>query len=246
MAIEIYNEDCLLGFKRLADESVDLVLTDPPYRIISGGNATGKWKYSQMSGALSHQSELTRQGKFFKYNDIKFCEWLPDVYRVLKPNTHCYIMTNPRDLKELWEEAEEVGFVWQQLLMWDKGTNLPNRFYMNAYELILMLRKGGQRTINDPGCKNIITIPAVENRNHPTEKPVPLMRLLVENSTNEGEIVLDPFVGGGSTAVACQESGRNFIGFEIDEDYYRIAQDAVNGRIRKYGEAEAQISISDL
>lgn len=244
--IEIYNEDCIQGMRKLEAESVDLICTDPPYRIISGGNATGKWKYSQMSGALSHESELTKKGKIFEHNDIKFREWLPEVYRVLKPNTHCYIMINPRNLKELWEEAERVGFIWQQLIVWDKGTNLPNKFYMNAYELILMLRKGRQRVINNAGCKNIITIPAAENRNHPTEKPVPLMRLLIENSTDKGEIVLDPFVGGGSTAVACQECERSFIGYEIDENYYRIAQDAINGRIRKYGEAEAQISISDL
>lgn len=216
--IQIYNEDCIVGMQRIESESIDCLVTDPPYRIIGGGNSTGK---------LKNASELLLKGKIFKYNDIKFSEWLPEVYRVLKPNTHAYIMINPRNLKELWEEAEKVGFQYQQLLVWNKGVHSPNKFYLNAYELILMLRKGKQRWINNMGCNNIITLPIVKNKKHPTQKPVPLMRLLVENSTNAGELVLDPFMGCGSTAIACQESNRNFIGFEIDAEYYQIAMNSI-------------------
>lgn len=216
--IKIYNEDCIVGMRRIESESIDCLVTDPPYRIIGGGNSTGK---------LKNASELLLKGKIFKYNDIKFSEWLPEVYRVLKPNTHAYIMINPRNLKELWEEAEKAGFQYQQLLVWDKGVHSPNKFYLNAYELILMLRKGKQRWINNMGCKNIITLPIVKNKKHPTQKPVPLMRFFVENSTNEGELVLDPFMGCGSTAIACQESNRSFIGFEIDAEYYEVAMNSI-------------------
>lgn len=225
--ITFENRDCIEGLKELPPESVDLLVTDPPYRIISGGDSKDQFSFKQMSGAISHNSKLTKQGKIFRYNEIRFSEWLPECYRVLKPNTHAYIMVNSRNLKDLWEEAEKAGFIYQNLLVWDKGNALPNKFYMNAYELILMLRKGKQRWINHMGDRNLISIPNVRNKLHPTEKPVELMRLLIENSTGGGQTVLDPFVGSGSTIIACQESGRDFIGYEVDEEFYRIAQDRI-------------------
>lgn len=139
-----------------------------------------------------------KDGKLFKHNDIQFSEWLPEVYRVLKPGTHCYIMINPRNLKDLWQDAEDVGFVFQNLIVWDKGNQTPNKYYMNAYELILMLRKGRARNINNLGTKNILRIHnIVRTKSHPTEKPVELMQVLVENSTNENDIVMDLFMGVG-------------------------------------------------
>lgn len=231
--ISFENCNCITGLKSLQGESVDLLVTDPPYKIVSGGAAANDGR--QMSGAISHESKLTKQGKIFKYNDIKFGEWLPEVYRVLKPDTHAYIMTNPRNLKELWQEAEKAGFVWQQLIVWEKGNALPNKFYLNSYELILMLRKGGQRWINNMGTKNILPVPNVRNRNHPTAKPVELMQILIENSTEKGDTVLDPFVGGGATIIACMQSGRNFIGYEIDKEYFDRATErieAVQAQIR--------------
>lgn len=217
--MKLYNSDCIEVLKTLPAESINLCVTDPPYRIISGGDSNGRYK--KMSGRCSHSSSLTRQGKIFEHNDISFDEWLPLVYRVMKPETHTYIMTNARNLKDLWIAAENAGFAFQQLLVWEKGNVLPNKFYMNAYELILMLRKGGQRWINDMGAKNIIKIPATRNKKHPTEKPVELMKFLIEQSSGEGDTVLDLFMGCGSTGLAC--NGREFIGIEIDKEYYDIA-----------------------
>ena len=184
--IKFENRDCIEGLKELPPESVDLLVTDPPYRIISGGDSKDQFSFKQMSGAISHNSKLTKQGKIFRCNEIQFSEWLPECYRVLKPDTHAYIMVNSRNLKDLWIEAEKARFVYQNLLVWDKGNALPNKFYMNSYELILMLRKGKQRWINNMGDRNLISIPNVRNKLHPTEKPVELMRLLIENSTGGG------------------------------------------------------------
>lgn len=95
---------------------------------------------------------------------------------------------------------------------------------MQCLEFILMLRKGGERWINDMGTINCLSVPnIIGNKQHPTEKPVPLMRILIENSIRKGDVVLDPFMGSGSTAIACIQSERHFVGYEIDEQYYTIA-----------------------
>ena len=216
--------DCLDLMKDIQDEGVDLVVTDCPYHVVSGGCTT---KIHSCGGVLSKENAFN--GKLFEENNISFSEWLPDVFRVLKQDSHCYIMCNGRNLKELQIEAEKVGFVFQNILVWDKGNLTPNRYYMGACEFILMLRKGRAKTINNRGTSNILRIKnAVGKKMHPTEKPVDLMRVLIENSTQENEIVLDPFMGSGSTCIAAINTGRHYIGFEIDEKYFQIAKNRID------------------
>ena len=236
----IYNRDCLEGLKELPDESIDLLVTDCPYRLIGGGVSTSD---NAMHGILGRgakksiaekwiknekQHELAKSGKLFDNNDIEFSQWLPEVYRVLKPKTHAYIMVNGRNLKELQQEAENVGFKFQNLLVWEKNNSVSNKFYMLQSEFILMLRKGGERWINEMGTSNIIKCSnIIGNKNHPTEKPVPLMEVLIRNSSNPEDIVLDPFAGSGSTLLAARKLNRHFIGYEIDKEYY----DVINQRL---------------
>ena len=123
------------------------------------------------------------------------------------------------------------GFKYQQLIVWDKGNSTPTQYYLNSYELVLMLRKGKAKYINNIGTKNILKIPNIKGtKSHPTEKPVELMQIFIENSSNENDIVLDPFIGSGSTAVVCIESNRKFVGCEIDKKYYEIAQNRIIGK----------------
>lgn len=252
----IYNMDCLdfMGGGSL-DNRVDLLLTDCPYHIVSGG--CSNWEYGnskEPSWCISHRKVVwrnkswhilewtkhislywvlndndattyARQGKLFKHNDIKFSQWLPLVYRVLKNGCHAYIMINWRNLKELQVEAEKVWFEYQQLLVRDKGNATPNRYYLNSCEFILMLRKWPARNINEMWTKNILRVPnIIWNKKHPTEKPVELMKILIRNSTNEWELVFDPFMWAWATAIAAKELRREFVGCEIDERYYNIAQ----------------------
>lgn len=248
--MKLINDDCLLALKKIPDESIDLVVTDCPYHIVQGGCTTGL--YGNPSGVLNHDyvkatndTEYTRQGKIFKHNDIKFEEWLPEIYRVLKQDTHCYIMVNARNLAELQTKAEKVGFKFQNILIWFKNNATPNRYYLNAYEMILMLRKGKAKNINNMGTKNVLQINnIIGNKKHPTEKPVELMEILVKNSCGGGQLVLDPFMGAGSTGVACKNLGRNFIGIEIDEKYFKIAKERIEEE--KIENKEKQITIFDL
>lgn len=231
MNIKLYNDDCLNILKTIEDKSIDLVITDCPYHIVSGG-CTSYPRADEPSGIFNRRRALTKQnaknGKLFDFNDIEFSDWLGGVYRVLKDNTHCYIMINARNLKDLQTEAEKVGFEFQNILIWDKGNATPNRYYLNAFEMILMLRKGQAKNINNMGTTNIIrTKNIIGNKFHPTEKPTELMEILVENSSNENDLVLDLFMGVGSTGIACRNLNRNFIGIEIDERYFKIAQDRI-------------------
>ena len=204
---KVYNEDCLDVLKRLPDECIDLLVTDCPYRIVQGGCTTIPRK-DEPKGIFNRRNTFTqdtaKSGKLFKHNDIEFEEWLPEVYRVMKQNTHSYIMINARNLKELQVECEKVGFEFQQLLVWEKGNVTPNRYYLNAYECILMLKKGNAKSINNMGMTNLLKVPNVKgNKIHPTQKPVDLMRVFIENSSDVGDVVLDPFARGWSY-VSCQ------------------------------------------
>lgn len=210
--IELHNLDCLDVMKNIPTES----------------------NHVSLCGILNDYdpTTYTKQGKLFKHNEIKFSDWLPDVYRVLKNDTHCYIMINPRNYMELQQEAEKVGFQFQQMIIWAKNNSTPNKYYLNSFEIILMLRKGRAKNINNMGTKNILFVPNIMgNKKHPTEKPEALMKILVENSTKVGDVVLDPFMGVGSTGLACKHNGRSFIGIEIDEKYYKIAEERINGEL---------------
>lgn len=228
---KLYDQDCLAGLKNVTTESIDLVVTDMPYKIVGGGcsphggNPKGILK-REREYVADDRADVVRAGKLFQHNDIQPSEWLPDVYRVLKQGTHCYIMVNARNLKDLQVEAEKVGFVFQQLLVWKKDNCVMNKYYMNQLEFILMLRKGAAKNVNNMGISNCLSCPNIIGKgeqHHPTTKPVALMEVLIRQSSNEGDIVLDPFAGGGSTLIAAKRLNRRYIGFEIDKQYYDMA-----------------------
>ena len=105
---------------------------------------------------------------------------------------------------------------------------------MSQFEYILFFRKGKGIQINNCGTSDILDIPNKKTKDkdgnniHDTEKPVKLMEILIENSSKENDIVLDPFMGSGSTGVACVNTNRNFIGVELDENYFNIAKERIN------------------
>ena len=234
--------------KEYPDEFFDCVVSDVPYHIATGGcridvvsNMTGgilrkqarndrlKQKWVKQQDDEDNQI-LINKGKLFSNNDMDFSDWLPELYRVLKQGTHCYLMINGLNLKELQQKAENVGFVFQNLLVWVKNNVTPSSYYMKATEFILMLRKGNAKYINDMSTSNVFVYPnQLGNKFHPTEKPIDLMRDFIINSTNEGDKVLDPFMGSGSTCIACKQTNREYYGFEIDEKYYNIAKKRIDG-----------------
>lgn len=152
-------------------------------------------------------------------NAVRFSEWLPEVYRVLKENAHCYIWVNDKNLVDLCNEAEKAGFKLHNILVWKKNNCTPNRWYMKNCEFVLFLHKGKSFPIKNLGdaqlfeCNNI----SGKDKVHPTQKPIAYLERLILNSSNELDTVLDPFMGTGTTAVACKIKGYTYIGSEISE-----------------------------
>ena len=130
--IKLINEDAIEFMKTLKDESVDLIVTDPPYKVTARGNAGN-------SGGMM-QKKLSMQGKIFAHNDIKPIEYIPEFYRLLKDGSHCYIMTNHVNLQEILNTATDCGFKFIKSLIWNKGNKIMGQYYMSQFEYILFFR----------------------------------------------------------------------------------------------------------
>ena len=215
---KIYNEDCLVGMKKIPDASVDLIATDVPYRITSRGNAGS-------SGGMM-QKDLSMKGKIFEDNDIKIEEYLPEFYRILKEKSHCYIMCNHINLTHFLKVIDESNFHFIKCLVWVKDNKIMGSFYMNQFEYIIMLRKGGAKIVNNCGISDVLMFANKKDKDkngqniHDSQKPVGLFQTLISQSSKKSETILDPFMGSGTTAIACIREKRNFIGFELNKEYY--------------------------
>ena len=219
----------------MQSNSVDLILTDPPY-------------------GIDYQSGR-RKVKRAKIHDDNNLDWLPEwskqMYRVLKPNKHLYCFTRA-DVHAIFRHyLEEAGFTFIQKLVWVKnnhGSGDLNGAYAPMHEEILFMCKGQKPKLNGKRIPDVLEFDSVpENeRHHPTQKPVDLLRVFIEKSTSappssvhggrvgDGGLVFDPFAGVASTAVACIEAcngtksaPRNFIGCEINYGYHIIGQQRI-------------------
>ena len=223
--IKLINGNCLDTLKNIPNESIDLIVTDPPYPTTSRGNAGN-------SGGML-QKDINKKGKVFTHNNINCKEYAPEFYRLLKDGSHCYVMTNHINLIDMLNTFTDVGFHFIKSLIWNKGNKIMGQYYMSQYEYILFFRKGKGKKINNCGTSDILSISNKKTKDkdgkniHDTEKPVELMEVLVNNSSQENELVLDPFMGVGSTGIACIKNKRNFIGIEIDENYFNIAKNRI-------------------
>ena len=222
---KIYNDDCMNILRSLPDESVDLCVSDPPYLVTARGNAGN-------SGGML-KKDIYNSGKVFEHNDIDIEEYLPELYRVLKDGSHCYLMCNHVNLVHFLKVIDESKFHFIKCLVWEKLNKIMGTFYMNCFEYILFMRKGRAVPINDCGCGDILSFPNVKTKRngeniHDSQKPVALMQVLIKNSSQRGDIVLDPFIGSGTTAIAAYKTGRHYIGCEISEKYYNVAIERFN------------------
>lgn len=230
--IELMKGDCLELMKSIPNGSIDLCVSDIPYKLTGGGKGDGA-NSKRPKGILEDNSQLMKVPKFE--------DWLPELYRVMKSGTHLYLMCNFKNLNDLMNKSLAVGFKHINLLVWEKNNCTPSQFYMKNCEYTLLLRKGGSKYINDIGGSKTVHQfnNIIGNKVHPTEKPVELMEFYVENSSDVGDVVLDMFMGSGSTGVACVNTNRDFVGVELDDNYFNIAekriQDALDNK-EKYGE----------
>lgn len=196
-------------------ECADLLVSDPPYELTYGGC------HGSLGGKLSTENYDNKGG--IVTCDIDWGDFMPVLYGSLRRDSHAYIMCNNRHVQNMLNEADKSGFRFHNLLVWDKGTATPNRWYMKNCEFTGFFYKGKAKFLNDCGAKQYIHVPQEQWGGHPTPKPTALMQHYIENSTKAGETVLDPFMGVASTGVACARSNRKFIGIELDQKYFDLA-----------------------
>ncbi len=194
---------------------VDAVVTDHPYLLESGGKNT-----SIVGGKFSR--ETYNNGGAIIPVDIEPSEFMPLLAAVLQQG-HAYFMVNNRHVSKTQLAAENAGFRFHNLLVWDKKTCTPNRWYMKNCEFTLFMFRGRGKLINHCGSRQLISCMNVMNAEHETQKPVPLMEHYIGNSTERGQLILDPFMGSGTTGVAAVQMGRKFIGIEREAKYFDIA-----------------------
>lgn len=215
----IMQGDCLERLREIPDNSVDLILTDPPYSSGAGQEAATGGKKSMnrsVDGAAWFASDnLSAEGFLYFMREVGV-QWR----RVLKPGGHVLTFIDWRMAGHLFSALESAALKKNNLLVWDKTYIQMGRFFRNQHELILHLSKG---TGLDPIRKNqgnVLGHKPVRTSDHPTAKPIPLLVDLLTTVCPEGGTVVDCFMGSGTTGVACARTGRNFIGIELDPTYY--------------------------
>jgi len=208
----LYLGDCLEILPSI--DAVDCIVTDPPYLLTYGGCHTS------LGGKLSSEV-YDNKGGIVDCN-IEWDDFMPLLSNIL-PSGHAYIMCNNRHVQNLLVSAEKAGFRFHNLLIWDKISPTPNRWYMKNCEFIGFFYKGKAEFINDCGSKQLIRVPLPMDDFHPTVKPIPLMEHYIKNSTEKQQTVLDPFMGSGTSGIACINLGRKFIGIEKEEKYFDLS-----------------------
>ena len=210
--VNLLHGDCLELMKDIPDESIDMILTDPPY-------------------GMNYQSGY-RKVTHDKIHGDSGLDWLDDfvneIYRVSKPNTAHYVFCSFHHIDK-FKQAIEKKFKVKNILTWVKNNtsmgDLKGDFAPKT-EFIIFFHKG-RRLINGTRDPNVLEFKRTQNKLHPTQKPVDMAEYMIEKFSDEGDVILDPFMGSGTTGVACINTNRNFIGMELDAGYFEVAKDRV-------------------
>jgi len=211
---KIYNMDCIDGLKQLDNNCIDIVITDPPY-----------------FAPAQHYSPSRKNRTQRKVGDLSILEyffhnWIKEIIRVMKNTGWIYIFCDsqsyPLVFTGLYSHVKSV-----RLIVWDKVTAFNGFTWRHQHELIVFAEMPDAPKVNTSDGDIIRErVTKVEDRQHPAEKPESIITKILSKHTSAG-VVLDPFVGCGTTAVVCKHLNKHFIGFEIDEDYCKLAENRV-------------------
>lgn len=216
--------DCNLLLHNLLPNSIDLVLTDPPYNI------------SRANGFKSMGRQGLDFGDWDKDQDI--LSYITMVSVVLKPGGSFIVFNDWKNLGDISKVSESVGLSTKDIIRLEKTNPFPrntNRRYVCDYEFAVWFTKGKGWVFNKqnetPYLRPKFYAPTVKGE-HPTQKNLKLIEDLIKIHSNEFDVVLDPFMGSGTTGVACAKLNRSFVGFELDEAYFKIAKRRINEACR--------------
>lgn len=250
---KIHNENCITGMKKMPDNSIDLIIADPPYNLSKGG--TWKWdnsvKIEGMGGNWNKVMENWDDMTFEQY--WVFTEsWLNQAKRILKPSGSMWIFGTYHNMGVINVICQKMGIEIINEVVWYKRNAFPNlsgRRLTASHETILWCHSGGKKRdyyfdyeysknavfpedkLKSPG-KQMRTVWDIPNNKekgeslfgkHSTQKPLRVIRRIIMSSSKKGDVCLSPFSGVGSECVAAKESGRDYIGFEVEKEYYDIS-----------------------
>ena len=226
---DIQCGDCLDLMKQIPDKSIDLIVTDPPYEV----SATNK------GGTINNIKKLNKSLNDLVVADIangygieKFGE---EFMKVMKePNI--YLWCNKKQIPEYFDFYVNKHKCKFEIIKWEKPNSLPtySNKYLSDTEYLLYFHKGKGKcfpqSYEDAKTYYIAPINHKDKKiyGHPTIKPLDITQKVIRNSSREGWTVFDPFMGSGTTGVACKLENRNFIGYEISEEYFNIAKQRIN------------------
>lgn len=225
----IHQASAFEFLKELADESVDCLITDPPYESLEKHRSVG-------TTTRLKQSDASSNVWFSVIPNTSFPELMQDIYRVLKKDRHFYLFCDQETMFAAKPAAEAAGFKFWKPLVWDKCAIGMGYHYRARYEFILFFEKG-KRKLNDLSIPDILAQKRI-HKGYPTEKPAELIKILIEQSTQTGELVLDPFMGSGSTGVAALGQNRNFLGCDIADYSLQIASERLKPLAKQIPELE--------
>ena len=247
---KVYQGDCVEVLKEKIDsESVDLIFADPPYNL-SGSNL--KWEGNKTGGdwyMVNEEWDKMSGIEYFQFTS----EWIKGCRRVLKKNGSIYISCTYHNIAEVMINLKHAGFKINNIITWYKKNAMPNmtrRVYTHASEFVIWGVKGKNwifnyedlKKINPEKQKNgsqkqmrdVWSLPLVQGEErvkgedgralHPTQKPKEMLKRIITASSNEGDLVLDPFLGSGTTAVVAKKLGRNWIGIEKEKKYIEASK----------------------
>lgn len=221
--LTLHHGDCYEVMRGIPDRSVDLILTDPPYNLrpYSTGNMTFSWR-------AEINNDLAQWDGEFDPATV-----LPDFTRVLKPTGTIFAFTS-YNLLGRWHQIFDPVYDTFQFFVWHKTNPVPKirrAGFLNSCELVVCMWNKGhtwnfsrQNEMHNFFQSPICMAPErLKKPKHPTQKPVKLLKRLIEIASNPGDLVLDPFMGVGSTGMAAVELGRGFMGVELEREYYLAA-----------------------
>lgn len=227
---ELSQLDAVAFLRTLPSESVDSVVTDPAYESLEKHRAVGTTTRLKVSAGSSN-------AWFSIFPNARFSELFEEVHRVLKRDTHFYLMCDQETAFIVKPIAEQAGFKFWKPIVWDKVSIGMGYHYRARYEFVMFFEKG-KRRLADLGVADVLQVPRVRG-GYPAEKPSALSEILIKQSTREGDLVVDPFMGSGSSGVAALKLGRRYAGNDVSPESLKVARE----RLLANGGAEGSVIV---
>lgn len=215
---KIYNEDCLIGMKKIESGSIDLIVTDPPYNI----NLQPQRKKTK-----SIENDNMNKEDFINFIDSYFKE----CFRILKNDTFLITFLGWSTIPEFRVVCDKY-FVLKSMPIWVKNNFGIGYYTRPQYEPMLLYLKGTPKPLENP-ISDIIKYNKIMIPVHSCEKPVGLLEILIRSFSKENDVIFDGFLGTSPIALASLKNNRKFIGFELDKEYYDISINRINEELEK-------------